>query len=82
MLDDFGGYTAGFGKPYRPKPKEERPDHIINQIEEIRKQNNENWMNILRIAMREAPKETKGLMKLISDCDNQINELTRKLADI
>ena len=32
--------------------------NIINQIENVRKKNNRNWMNLLRIAFEHAPKET------------------------
>ena len=34
----------------------------INKIEKNRKRNNINWMNILRIAMENAPNKTKKLL--------------------
>ena len=40
---------------------------IINKIEKVRSVNNKNWMNLLRIAFKSAPKETqKVIKKLIS----------------
>ena len=38
---------------------------IIKQIEKIRAKNNVNWMNILRLAFKHAPRESKNLMKKI-----------------
>ena len=37
----------------------------IDKIENTRKQNNVNWMDILRIALKYAPDETIKLMKKI-----------------
>jgi hypothetical protein len=52
---------------------------IIDQIQEIRKKNNENWMGLLRIAFRESPEESRQLMRKITEHDRQISELTVKL---
>ena len=52
---------------------------IIRQIENIRKKNNVNWMNILRIAINNAPQETSEVFKKISFSDNYINKLSKKL---
>lgn len=54
----------------------------VGQIEEIRKTNNVNWMQILRIALKEAPGQTKGVLKEISKCDALINDALQKLAEI
>ena len=48
---------------------------IISQIEKIRRNNNKNWMNLLRIAFKYAPKQTGDVMKKINKCDMQINAL-------
>ena len=37
----------------------------INEIEKVRKKNNINWMNILRIAFKNSPKETSKVFKQI-----------------
>ena len=52
---------------------------IINQIENIRKKNNKNWMDILRIAIDKSPKETSKIMSNIYRDDNKISKLVKKL---
>ncbi len=52
---------------------------IIGQIQEIRKKNNVNWMDILRIAFESSPERTKGVFKNIFKDDKSINALSRKL---
>ena len=52
---------------------------IINQIEKIRGKNNVNWMNILRLAFKHAPKEAGVLMKKINSDDKKISKLLNKL---
>jgi len=54
-------------------------NRIINQIQEIRKKNNVNWMDILRIAFESSPNRTKGVFKNIFKDDKSINALSRKL---
>ena len=45
---------------------------IISQIENIRKKNNVNWMNILRIAFKNNPSATAKVMsKIYSDEKNR-----------
>jgi len=51
---------------------------IIDQIENTRKKNNFNWMNILRIALKNAPEETLKVMKKINNADSQILKLNKK----
>jgi hypothetical protein len=52
---------------------------IISQIENIRKKNNVNWMNILRIAFKNNPKETARVMSKIYSDDRRIGTLVKKL---
>lgn len=52
---------------------------IISQIESIRKKNNVNWMNILRIAFKYSPKETAKVMSKIYSDDKRIGLLVKKL---
>lgn len=61
---------------YKPDPDES----LINQIQEIRTKNNRNWMNMLRLAFKYAPQEAKEIMQNITECDAQINKLSKKLA--
>ena len=35
---------------------------IIDEIEKVRSKNNINWMNILRLAFKYAPKETRKIL--------------------
>lgn len=53
---------------------------IINEIEKIRKNNNSNWMEILRIAFKYSPEETAKIMSNIYKQDNKIGSLTKKLS--
>ncbi len=56
-----------------------RYSKIINQIEKIRKNNNKNWMNVLRIAMNSSPKQTAKVMSEIYKSDSKIGNLVKKL---
>lgn len=53
---------------------------IIQQIENLRKKNNSNWMDILRIAFRDSPKETAKIMSNIYNEDSKISKLSKKLS--
>ena len=44
---------------------------VIDAIEEVRSKNNVNWMDILRLALKHAPEETKDLIKKINKSDNE-----------
>ena len=63
------------------KKKKNRKNYlkIISQIENIRKKNNVNWMNILRIAFKYNPKATAGVMSKIYSDDKRIGALVKKL---
>lgn len=52
---------------------------IISQIENIRKNNNINWMDILRIAFKYSPKATAKVMSKIYIDDQKISYLVKKL---
>jgi hypothetical protein len=52
---------------------------IISQIESIRKKNNVNWMNILRIAFKYNPMATAKVMSKIYCDDKRISVLVKKL---
>lgn len=51
----------------------------IKQIENSRKKNNVNWMNLLRLAFKHNPKETKKIVKEIFRQDKTINKLAKNL---
>lgn len=52
---------------------------LIDQIEKIRGENNKNWMDLLRLAFRHAPREAAEIMSEIYRADSDISELAKKL---
>lgn len=54
---------------------------IIDKIEKTRTVNNINWMNILRIAIKNDPKKTINIMKKINSKDKKISNLLGKLVN-
>ena len=52
----------------------------INIIQKIRARNNVNWMNILKVAFKHAPKEASLLMKKINSDDKKISQYLKKLS--
>ena len=52
---------------------------IIDKIEKTRTKNNINWMNILRIALKNAPEETIKVLQEINIKDKKISQLFRLL---
>jgi len=63
----------------KKKNKTKKYLKIISQIEKIRKKNNVNWMNILRIAFKYNPKSTAKVMSKIYIDDQRISSLVKKL---
>tara|TARA_B100000989_G_C19504282_1_gene455732 strand:+ start:587 stop:781 length:195 start_codon:yes stop_codon:yes gene_type:complete len=53
--------------------------NIVNEIQKIRARNNKNWMSILKVAIKFAPKETQKIMKNINSDDKKISKLVSKL---
>ena len=53
---------------------------IIDEIENVRKENNVNWMDVLRLTFIHAPDEAKKLMKKINKEDNRISALFNRLS--
>ena len=62
-----------------PAPPPKRSERILNQVEEIRKSNNRNWMDLARLAFEVSPERARDIMSKITECDGQINELTKEL---
>ena len=52
---------------------------IISKIENTRRKNNKNWMNILRLAFKNSPVETSKILSEIYKEDKNINILAKKL---
>tara|TARA_B100000780_G_C20959329_1_gene382870 strand:+ start:571 stop:765 length:195 start_codon:yes stop_codon:yes gene_type:complete len=53
--------------------KKKEYSKIINKIQLLRKKNNVNWMDILRLAMKHAPIETKKILKNVNNYDKKIS---------
>ena len=49
--------------------------NIISKIEKVRSKNNVNWMDVLRLALKNDPDATIRLMKQINSKDKQISRL-------
>ena len=54
---------------------------VINKIQKTRSKNNVNWMNILKIAIKNSPEETIRTMKKINSNDNRISNFFKKLSN-
>ena len=54
---------------------------VIDQIELVRKKNNSNWMDILRVAYSFAPEKTATIMARIYKDDSKISSLAKKLTN-
>ena len=52
---------------------------MIDAIQNVRKSNNVNWMDILRLGMITSPRDAKNLIKKISSDDDEIGSLLRKI---
>ncbi len=52
---------------------------ILNEIEQTRKNNNVNWMNILRYSMKNSPSKTLKFLNSINSDDDVISNLFKKL---
>ena len=57
------------------------PEDWVSYIEVIRSNNNALWMDILRIALKTSPQETKALLSQIRINDLRISEATGRIAD-
>ena len=53
---------------------------IISKIEKIRSKNNVNWMSILKLAFRHAPREASKLVRKVNSEDKKISSLLNKLS--
>ena len=61
--------------------KIERYLKYIDEIEKVRNQNNVNWMDILRLAIKHAPDEAIDLLKKVNNKYERISELFNKISD-
>ena len=59
--------------------KNKKANLLIREIEKTRSKNNKNWMNILKLAFKFAPKQASKIMNQINSDDKKISKLLRKL---
>ena len=52
---------------------------LINQIQNIRKKNNVNWMDMLRLAFKHDPRTAAKIMSNIYTDDQRVSNLVNKL---
>ena len=57
----------------------EKKLRILNDIENTRKNNNINWMNILRHSIKNSTEKTLKILKSINSDDDKISKLFKKL---
>lgn len=55
-------------------------EQIIDAITLARAQNNKSWMNLLTLALKVAPVETRAILSRINRQDRKISELLNELA--
>ena len=53
--------------------------NIVKKIELARSKNNKNWMDLLRLAIKKAPKQAKIILKRINHQDKNISKLLSKI---
>tara|TARA_E500000178_G_C16930137_1_gene711283 strand:+ start:820 stop:1026 length:207 start_codon:yes stop_codon:yes gene_type:complete len=53
--------------------------NIVKKIELARSKNNKNWMDLLRLAIKKAPKQAKLILKRINYQDKNISKLLSKI---
>lgn len=58
----------------------EREEFILDTVRIIRRQNNDNWMKIVHIALLHAPEETKAVMREIARLDDAVRTSWLELA--
>ena len=68
-------YTSNVKKKNKIKSK----NKIIGTIQKIRTKNNKNWMDLMRLAFKYAPKESSKVMKRINSADKKISLELKKL---
>ena len=74
------GYTVHSKKKnYLIMTKKLNKVKIIDQIEMIRRKNNGNWMDLLRLAYKNSPRESTMIMAKIYRDDSRISKLVKKL---
>ncbi len=64
------------------KPNYKEALKLINKIQNIRKKNNVNWMDILRLAFKHDPKNAAKIMSNVYTDDQRVSNIVKKLVKI
>ena len=59
--------------------KKSNSNKLFKKIETIRKNNNKNWMDLLRLAYKNDPKNTVKILNNILTKDNQLIKIAKQL---
>ncbi len=59
--------------------KKSDSNKLFKKIETIRKNNNKNWMDLLRLAYKNDPKNTVKILNNILTKDNQLIKIAKQL---
>ena len=57
-------------------------EKIIDQMEDVRRENNKNWMDILRLAFKANPQAAALIFLQVHEKDDEIGELAKKLIKV
>ena len=55
---------------------------LINKIQNIRKKNHVNWMDVLRLAFKHDPKNAAKIMSNVYTDDQRVSSIVKKLVKI
>lgn len=81
----MNAFAEGYVSPQPRESVTKRPlmtdEQIVDKIQSIRADNNKVWMNLVRLALRVAPKEAKAFFNEITDNDQKVSALLRQLAN-
>ena len=59
--------------------KKQKALKLIKKIQKIRKKNNVNWMDMLRLAFKHDPKNASKIMANIYSDDQRVSKIVKKL---
>jgi hypothetical protein len=59
--------------------RKQSENKIFSQIENVRKKNNKNWMDLLRLSYQNDPKNTLKILNNILKKDSQLVKLAKQL---
>tara|TARA_X000001316_G_C916345_1_gene30679 strand:+ start:352 stop:723 length:372 start_codon:yes stop_codon:yes gene_type:complete len=54
---------------------------ILNEIEQVRAKNNTYWMDVVRMCFELDEKRAQSIFSNIKECDKQIRDLSKEIAD-